>query len=62
MTFAVEKIQQIIRGIAMKFDPDRIIPFGSYARGEAGPDRAATLLVYLGMGMMSHDLTREKNP
>ena len=44
----VEKtIQRIVRRIVMQFDPERIILFGSYARGEAGPDSDLDLLVVM---------------
>jgi len=47
MTTAAEKIQEMIRRIAEKFDPEKIILFGSHARGEAGPDSDADLLVVM---------------
>ena len=44
----VEKtIQRIVRRIVMQFQPERIILFGSYARGEAGPDSDLDLLVVM---------------
>jgi uncharacterized protein len=36
-------VQRIVRG----FDPERIILFGSYARGDAGPDSDVDLLVVM---------------
>jgi len=36
-------VQRIVRG----FDPDQVILFGSYARGEAGADSDVDLLVVL---------------
>jgi predicted nucleotidyltransferase len=33
-----ENIQQIVEVIATRLSPRRVILFGSYARGEAGPD------------------------
>lgn len=42
-----EKIEEMIRRIAERFHPDRIILFGSYARGEAGPDSDVDLLVVM---------------
>jgi predicted nucleotidyltransferase len=37
----------MIRRIVEKFDPEKIILFGSYARGEGGPDSDADLLVVM---------------
>jgi predicted nucleotidyltransferase len=42
-----EQIQQMVRRISAEFDPDQIILFGSYARGEAGPDSDVDLLVVM---------------
>lgn len=42
-----EQIQQMVRRIVKEFAPDRIILFGSHARGEAGPDSDVDLLVVL---------------
>ena len=45
---AVRKhIREMVRRIARRFDPDRIILFGSHARGEAGPDSDVDLLVVM---------------
>lgn len=33
-----EKIQEMVRRIVARFRPEKIILFGSYARGTAGPD------------------------
>jgi len=41
------QIQRMVRRIAAEFDPDRIILFGSHARGEAGPDSDVDLLVVM---------------
>jgi len=41
------KIQEIIRRIIERFNPEKIILFGSYARGDAGPDSDADLLVVM---------------
>lgn len=44
-------IQQMVRRIVSRFDPESIILFGSHARGDAGPDSDVDLLVvmpYLG--------------
>jgi len=37
----------MIRRIAEQFDPEKIILFGSHARGEAGPDSDADLIVVM---------------
>ena len=42
-----EQIQYMVRRIVAEFDPDRIILFGSYARGQAGPDSDVDLLVVM---------------
>jgi len=47
MTSAKDKIEEMIRRIVAKFDPEKIILFGSHARGEAGPDSDADLLVVM---------------
>ena len=40
-------IQEMARRITKGFNPERIILFGSYARGTAGPDSDADLLVVM---------------
>ena len=46
--FSAEKqIRRMADRIAKKFHPDRIILFGSYARGDAGPDSDVDLLVVM---------------
>jgi predicted nucleotidyltransferase len=40
-----EKIQEMVRRIVDRFHPDKVILFGSYARGTAGPDSDVDLLV-----------------
>ncbi len=40
-----EKIQEMVRRIVARFRPEKIILFGSYARGTAGPDSDVDLLV-----------------
>jgi predicted nucleotidyltransferase len=40
-------IHEMARRLIREFDPDRIILFGSYARGTAGPDSDADLLVVM---------------
>ncbi len=37
----------MVRQIVAEFDPDKIILFGSHARGEAGPDSDVDLLVVM---------------
>jgi uncharacterized protein len=37
----------MVRRIVADFDPDKIILFGSYARGQAGPDSDVDLLVVM---------------
>ncbi|MBM3214048.1 nucleotidyltransferase domain-containing protein [Candidatus Poribacteria bacterium] len=41
---AREKITEMVRRIRDEIRPDRIILFGSYARGTAGPDSDVDLL------------------
>ena len=33
-----EQIQEMVDRIVKQFDPEKIILFGSHARGDAGPD------------------------
>lgn len=40
-------IEGMVRRIVRRFDPERIILFGSYARGTAGPDSDVDLLVVM---------------
>lgn len=40
-------IDRMVRVIIRKFNPERIILFGSHARGEAGPDSDVDLLVVM---------------
>jgi uncharacterized protein len=40
-------IKRITRRLAQQFEPERIILFGSHARGEAGPDSDIDLLVVI---------------
>jgi predicted nucleotidyltransferase len=44
---ANEAIAEMARRIAVQFHPDRVILFGSYARGTAGPDSDVDLLVVM---------------
>jgi len=41
------EIKQIVRRIVGKFHPEKIILFGSYARGDAGPDSDLDLLIVM---------------
>ena len=41
------RISEMARRIVEKFHPDKIILFGSFARGDAGPDSDADLLVVM---------------
>lgn len=40
-------IREMVRRIVRQFQPERIILFGSHARGEAGPDSDVDLLVVM---------------
>jgi predicted nucleotidyltransferase len=40
-----EKIQEMVGRIVAQFAPEKIVLFGSYARGTAGPDSDVDLLV-----------------
>lgn len=42
-----EKIQEMSRRIVKRFHPEKIILFGSHARGSAGPDSDVDLLVVM---------------
>lgn len=42
-----EIIDEMVRRIVEEFDPEKIILFGSYAHGTAGPDSDADLLVVM---------------
>lgn len=44
------EIQRIVRRIVRQFHPERVILFGSHARGEAGPDSDVDLLVVVPAG------------
>jgi predicted nucleotidyltransferase len=44
---APEKIEAMVQRIAERFEPEKIILFGSYARGTAGPDSDVDLLVVM---------------
>jgi predicted nucleotidyltransferase len=42
-----KQIQDMVKKIVARFDPQRIILFGSHARGQAGPDSDVDLLVVM---------------
>ena len=42
-----EKIEAMVRRIVERFDPERIILFGSHARGTDGPDSDVDLLIVM---------------
>ena len=42
-----DSLDEMVRRIVERFNPDRIILFGSRARGTAGPDSDADLLVVM---------------
>jgi predicted nucleotidyltransferase len=42
-----EEIRKMVRRIVRRFHPERIILFGSHARGDAGPDSDVDLLVVM---------------
>ena len=44
---AREHIEEMVRRISDRFHPEKIILFGSHARGTAGPDSDADLLVVM---------------
>jgi len=41
------RITEMVRRIVERFSPDKVILFGSYARGTAGPDSDVDLLVVM---------------
>ena len=42
-----DPIRRMVNRIVTRFDPDKIILFGSHARGDAGPDSDVDLLVVM---------------
>ena len=46
-TTTVATIDQMVRRLVERFDPDQIVLFGSHARGAAGPDSDVDLLVIM---------------
>jgi predicted nucleotidyltransferase len=60
-----ERIEEMVRRIVSQFQPDKIILFGSHARGEAGPDSDVDLLVVMqpqGAKMSSDDMATLRSP
>jgi predicted nucleotidyltransferase len=52
-------IQEMVRRLVARFHPERIILFGSHARGEAGPDSDVDLLVVLSGPLSKKEQTIE---
>jgi predicted nucleotidyltransferase len=50
-----KEIRQMVRRIVSQFDPERIILFGSHARGDARPDSDVDLLVVLPVSGSRHE-------
>ncbi|HLG97831.1 MAG TPA: nucleotidyltransferase domain-containing protein [Bryobacteraceae bacterium] len=48
------EIQRMVRWIVRDFHPERVILFGSHARGEAGPDSDVDLLVVMPVEGLKH--------
>ncbi len=48
------EIQRMVRRIVRQFRPERVILFGSHARGEAGPDSDVDLLVVMPFKGLKH--------
>ena len=47
-TYSVqERIEEMVRRIVSQFNAEKVILFGSHARGEAGPDSDVDLLVVM---------------
>ena len=46
-TAAMERVRKMADTIVARFKPERLILFGSYARGTAGPDSDADFLVVM---------------
>ena len=52
-----EEIRSVAEEIAKKFNPEKIILFGSYAWGEPDPESDVDLLVIMGDGASNWDLS-----
>src|SRR5260370_11963824 len=48
-------IDRMVKRIVKKFRPEKIILFGSHARGDAGPDSDVDLLVVMSLEGPKHD-------
>ncbi|MGD0947218.1 MAG: nucleotidyltransferase domain-containing protein [Candidatus Binatia bacterium] len=48
-------ISEMVRRVVERFDPERIILFGSHARGTAGPDSDVDLLVVMPVRGLKRD-------
>ncbi len=48
------EIKRMVRRIVRQFHPERVILFGSHARGEAGPDSDVDLLVVMPYKGLKH--------
>jgi predicted nucleotidyltransferase len=48
------EIQRMVRRIVRDFHPERVILFGSHARGQAGPDSDVDLLVVMPFKGLRH--------
>lgn len=53
----LEEIERMVKRIVAGFDPQRIILFGSYARGTAGPDSDVDLLIIMNITGSKKDVT-----
>jgi len=53
------EVRQMVRRIVSRFHPERIILFGSHARGDARPDSDVDLLVVLPFSGTKHEKQME---
>jgi predicted nucleotidyltransferase len=54
-----KEVRQMVRRIVSRFHPERIILFGSHARGDARPDSDVDLLVVLPFSGSKHEKQTE---
>ena len=54
-----KKIEEMVRRIVERFHPEQVILFGSYARGQAGPDSDVDLLVVMAVSGSKRKLAVE---
>ena len=54
---ALEEIERMVGRIVEGFDPQKIILFGSYARGTSGPDSDVDLLIIMNVMGSKKDIT-----